>query len=70
MTTTVIQCPAAPDPCSVTLVHTLDWNSALAPLTEEQVADYLALWSLFLVAAVTVLCAKSLYNRFRVDHER
>lgn len=70
MPETVIQCPPAPDPCTVTVVHTLDWNGVLAPITEEQVGDYLALWGAFLVAGVAILCGKAIYNRFRIDHER
>jgi hypothetical protein len=37
-------------------------------LTSGKVQDYMALWSAFLVAAVAVLAAKALYNRFRLDH--
>jgi hypothetical protein len=37
-------------------------------LDAEQMADLMTVWGLFLVAAVTVLCAKAIYNRFRIDH--
>ncbi len=57
-----IECSGA---CTVTVVH--EFNAQT--LTPERVADYLALFGAFLVAAVVVLCAKSLYNRFRIDHD-
>jgi hypothetical protein len=41
---------------------------ASTQLTAGKVADYMALWALFFAAGVAVLCAKSLYNRFRIDH--
>ncbi len=51
--------------CTVTLVHEFSAQT----LTPERIADYLALFGAFLGAAVVVLCAKSLYNRFRIDHD-
>ena len=51
--------------CTVTHVLSVDPGM----LTPDQVTDYLALWSLFLVAAVAVYGAKAIYNRFRLDHE-
>lgn len=50
--------------CTVTHVLSLDPGM----LTPEQVADYMALWAAFLLAAVVVLGAKAIYNRFRIDH--
>jgi hypothetical protein len=41
---------------------------ASTDLTAAKVSDYMALWALFFAAGVAVLCAKSLYNRFRIDH--
>ena len=52
--------------CTVTHVITL---AGSADLTAEKVGDYMQLFSLFLVAAVVVLCAKALYKRFRIDYE-
>lgn len=67
-TPTYIECA---NTCTVTIQHQLDWQQAIAlPLTSEQAEDYMALWGLILVAAVAVLCAKAIYNRFRIDHER
>lgn len=37
-------------------------------LLPAKVATYMELWALFLGAAVVILCAKALYNRFRIDH--
>lgn len=65
----VIQCPAQPDPCRVTVVHVIDWNAATAPLTPEHVADYMSLWMAFLVAAVAILGLKAVYKRFRIDYD-
>ena len=56
-----VVCGAA---CTVTLALSIDPGM----LTAEQVGDYLSLWGLFLVAAVAVLGAKAIYNRFRIDH--
>jgi hypothetical protein len=36
-------------------------------LTQAKVTDYMALWAAFLTAAVVVLAAKALYNKFRID---
>ena len=47
-----------------TLVISMQWPA----LSEAQVEDYMALWAALLGAGVFVLCAKALYNRFRVDH--
>jgi hypothetical protein len=38
-----------------------------SPFTSEQVADYMGLWSLFLAAAVVVICAKAIYSRFKLS---
>lgn len=55
--------------CTVVIEHHLNWQDAIAsPLTSEQVGDYMALWGLFVGAAVAVLVAKAIYNRFRIDH--
>lgn len=50
--------------CTVTHVVSIDPGM----LTPEQVADYMALWMAFVVAAVAVLAARAIYNYFRVDH--
>lgn len=50
--------------CTVTHVLSIDPGM----LTPEQVSDYMALWMAFVVASVAVLAAKSIYNRFRIDH--
>lgn len=46
------------------------WSEVTAGgLSAVKVADYMSLWSAFLVAGVVVLCARALYQKFRVDHE-
>lgn len=57
-----IECATA---CTVTVVHDFSADT----LTPERIADYMALFGAFLGAAVVVLCAKALYNRFRIDHD-
>lgn len=59
-TAQTIECSGS---CTVTIEHEFSADT----LTPERVADYLELFSAFLVAAVLVLCIKSLYNRFRID---
>lgn len=58
---TTVVCSGA---CTVTHVLSLDPGM----LTVEQVTDYMALWMAFVVAAVAILGAKAVYNRFRIDH--
>jgi len=38
-------------------------------LTATKVADYMEMWSLFLLAFVLILGAKSIYNRFRISYD-
>jgi len=38
-----------------------------APADPERIADMGALWSLFLVAAVAIFCARRLLDLFRTD---
>jgi len=57
-------------PVEVSHTHNIAWPDTLTGLSEAKVSDYMSVWTLFLVAAVCVLCAKALYNRFRIDtHE-
>lgn len=49
--------------CTMTI--TLGWPE----LTSEKVSDYMELWGLFIAIGVVVLCLKSVYNRFRIDHD-
>lgn len=63
MEPTTVTCSSA---CTVTHVLTLEGSTALSP---EKVQDYMELTGLYLVAAVVVLCAKALYNRFRIDYD-
>jgi hypothetical protein len=37
-------------------------------LSPVMIADYMAVWGLFLAAGVTIICAKAIYARFRIDH--
>jgi uncharacterized membrane protein AbrB (regulator of aidB expression) len=64
----ITTCEAA---CTITHVVSVANTGTLtviaAPLTSDQIADYLALWSSFLVAAVTVICAKAIYSRFKLS---
>lgn len=41
-----------------------------APVNPENIADISLLFTLFLVAAVIVTCARSLLALFRVDHAK
>jgi hypothetical protein len=36
-------------------------------MTSDQIADYMALWSLFLAAGVLVICARAIYARVRLS---
>lgn len=56
-----VTCGAA---CTVT--HVL--SASDGSMSPERVQDYLALFSVFVVAAVAVLCARALYSYFRIDH--
>lgn len=38
-----------------------------APVDPDHIADMSAMWSLFLVAAVVIFCARRLLDLFRVD---
>jgi len=38
-------------------------------LTPQDVEDYLTMFSAMMLAGIAVLAAKSIYNRFRVDHD-
>lgn len=49
--------------CTMTI--TLAWPE----LTEEKVTDYMEMWGMFIAIGVAVLCLKSIYNRFRIDHD-
>ena len=40
-----------------------------APADPERIADMGALWSIFLVAAVVVFCARRLLDLFRVNQD-
>jgi len=55
-------------PITQTVTHVIDWPDSLTGLTAEKVADYSHVWGAFLLAAVLILGAKALYNRFRIDH--
>lgn len=55
--------------CTVTIKHEFEHPTTAAPLTASMVGDYMELWAAFMVAAVVILCAKAIYNRFRIDYE-
>jgi hypothetical protein len=54
--------------CTVTHLVAVDLSGS--GLGADQVADLFALWGLLLITGVLVLCAKALYNRFRIDHDQ
>jgi hypothetical protein len=63
----ITTCEAA---CTITHVVSVSpgtLTTVAAPMTAEQVVDYLALWSLLLLAAVTAICGKAIYSRFKLS---
>lgn len=54
--------------CEPTNPHFAD-PGRIPGLSATQVQDYVTLFGLFLLAAVTVLGAKAIYKRFRVDYD-